>query len=233
MPLSFPLSNLLLQTLSPAARDALLLHLEAVPLPVGAVIYEPETTPRYVHFLTSGMASIVTIMADGDAVEVGIVCREGLPEAMHLLGPGSGATRCFMQIAGSGLRMPYNIFEQVFQHDESVRRLVLRYAQYQGQILGQLAACNRLHEVEDRLARWLLMLQDRLDSPSIPLTQEFLANMLGTRRSTVTLVAGTLQRSGMIQYRRGDVRVLDRESLEDTACECYAVTRRLFRDLYK
>ncbi len=232
-PLGFSLSNLLIETLPPAVRAVLFPYLEAVPLPVGTVLYEPEDAPRHVHFITSGMASIVATMSNGDAVEVGVISREGMPEALHLLGPANGSTRCFMQIAGTGLRMEFKAFEQHFHRDETVRRLVLRYAQYQSQMLSQLAACNRLHEGEERLARWLLMVHDRLDSPDIPLTQEFLAYMIGTRRSTLTLMAGILQRSGLIQYRRGDVRILDRESLESTACECYPITRRLFQELYK
>lgn len=208
-------------------------QLEAVSLPLRTVLFEPEESPRYVHFITSGMASIVTAMSNGDVAEVGIVNREGMPEALHLLSPASGSTRCFMQIAGSGLRMGFKAFEQNFYQDPTIKKLVLRYAQYQGHILGQLAACNRLHEVEERLARWLLMVQDRVDSPDLHLTQEFLANMLGARRSTVTIMAGTLQRAGLIQYRRGNVTILDRENLENTACECYPVTRRLFAGLYK
>jgi hypothetical protein len=179
------------------------------------------------------MASIVTTMSNGDAVEVGIICREGIPEVLQLLGPGGGFTSCFMQIAGSGFRMDFRIFEQLFLRDEGLRRLVLRYAQYQGRMLAQLAACNRIHEGEERLSRWLLMVHDRLDSREIHLTQEFLANMIGTRRSTVTLMAGILQRGGLIQYQRGHVQILDPESLESTACECYPITRRLFQDLYK
>jgi CRP-like cAMP-binding protein len=231
--LAFPLSNLLLETLPSSVRTALFSHLEAVPLPLGTILYEPGSVPRYVHFLTSGMASNVTTFSNGDAVEVGIISREGMPEALHLLGPGTGFTRCFMQIAGSGFRMDFRALEQVFQREESLRGLVLRYAQYQCRLLAQLAACNRIHEGEERLSRWLLMARDRLDSRDIPVTQEFLANMIGARRSTVTLMAGILQRGGLIQYQRGHVHILDPESLEGTACECYPITRRLFQELYK
>jgi CRP-like cAMP-binding protein len=231
--LAFPLSNLLLETLPPAVRASLLTHLEAVPLPLGAVLYEPGEVPRYVHFLTSGMASMMTAMANGDAVEVGLVSREGIPEALQLLGPGSGFTRCLMQIAGSGFRMDFRAFEQHFLREESLRRLVLRYVQYQGRTLSQLAACNRMHDGEERLSRWLLMVHDRLGSPDIPLTQELIANMIGTRRSTVTLMAGILQRGGLIQYQRGLVRILELENLESIACECYPITRKLFQELYR
>lgn len=179
------------------------------------------------------MTSIVTAMGTGELAEVGIVTREGFPEALHLLGPALVHTRGFMQIAGTGLRMSFKAFEQQFLEQESLSRLILRLVQYQSLTLGQLAACNRLHEVEERLARWLLMVQDRIGDPHIPLTQEFLANMLGTRRSTVTIIAGTMQRSGLIEYKRGHVKILDRPGLESIACECYRITHKLFFGLYQ
>ena len=137
-----------------------------------------------------------------------------------------------MQIAGTGLRMSFRAFDQMFHQEETLSTLMLQYIQYQSLTLGQIAACNRLHEVEERLARWLLMVEDRVGSSDILLTQEFIANMLGTRRSTVTIIAGTFQRDGLIEYRRGHVRILNRPALESTACECYAITRRLLLNLF-
>ena len=226
----FSLSNALLESLTPADKSALSAVLEPVPLPTGTLLFEADERPRYVHFLTSGMASIVTSLLDGSSVEVGVVGREGVPEALHLLGPGNGQTRCYMQVAGSGFRISFRTFQERFFHDRAMQ-VIMRYAQYQGNLLSQIAACNRLHDVEERLARWLLMVQDRIGSPDLPLTQEFLATMLGSRRSTVTIMAGTLQRSGLISYHRGNVRILDRESLVSATCECYAVTSRLFNEL--
>jgi hypothetical protein len=147
-----------------------------------------------------------------------------MAEALHLLGPGHVQTNCFMQIAGTGLRMRFIDFEHIFRRDEAVRGTVLRYVQFQSLVLSQIAACNRLHEVEERLARWLLMVSDRIGDSELRLTQEFLSQMLGARRSTVTLVAGTLQRSGLIEYSRGEVKILDRAGLERAACECYRIT---------
>jgi hypothetical protein len=163
-------------------------------------------------------------MKEGEAAEVGLVGREGMAEALHLLGPGHVQTNCFMQIAGTGLRMRFIDFEHIFRRDEAVRGTVLRYVQFQSLVLSQIAACNRLHEVEERLARWLLMVSDRIGDSELRLTQEFLSQMLGARRSTVTLVAGTLQRSGLIEYSRGEVKILDRAGLERAACECYRIT---------
>ena len=172
-------------------------------------------------------------MTEGSAVEVGIVGRDGFPESLHLLGPELGHSRCFMQVAGAGMRMDFDEFQQEFLKNSILHERVLRYVQYGTLVLGQLAACNRLHEVEERLARWLLMVQDKVEEPSLRLTQEFLAQMLGSRRSTVTVVAGTLQRAGLITYRRGNVQIVQRESLEKAACECYAISHKFLRNLYK
>ena len=207
-------------------------RLEAVPLPINTVLVESEQRPRHVHFITSGMASLVTTMSDGASVEVGIVSREGLPETTHLLGPIMGQTRCFMQIPGTAYRMDFLAFQRSFFQDEHIHARVLQYAQYQTNILSQLGACNRLHEVEERLARWLLMVQDRVGESELLLTQEFLGFMLGSRRTTVTMIAGLLQRSGLIDYQRGKVRILNRENLISAACECYPITQKLLGALY-
>ncbi|MHB1700558.1 MAG: Crp/Fnr family transcriptional regulator [Acidobacteriaceae bacterium] len=222
-------TNLLLGMLPAQTRASLLSVLEPVSLPIATVLFEPDKAPRHVHFLTSGLASIVTEMEDGDSSEVGSVGREGIPESMHLLGGALVPSRCFMQIAGTALRADFKNMEQIFLHDEDLHRHVLRFVQCQNLILGQLAACNRLHGVEKRLARWLLMAEDRIDGPTLRLTQEFLAEMIGVRRSTVTSAAGALQRKGMIACRRGEIRIVDRKSLEDAACECYSIAQGLLR----
>jgi CRP-like cAMP-binding protein len=216
--------NLLLARIPEAERRTLLPMLKAVSLPLRHVLYEPEKEPPYIHFLTAGMASIVTNMEDGVVSEGGLVGQEGIPESLHLLGPGLVQTSCFMQIPGTGLRMRFRDFQEQLLHLPALRGQVLAFIQYQYFILGQVAACNRLHEVEARLARWLLMVDDRTDQEQLPLTQEFLSQMLGTRRSTVTLVAGTLQHRGIIDYSRGHVRLLDRTKLKALACECYQIT---------
>ena len=231
--MAFPHSNLLLASLPADVHAALSVDLEAVPLPLRTVLFESEETPRFVYFITSGIASVVTEMAGGEEVEVGLLGREGLPGSIHLLGPQTGSARCFMQVAGSGMRMGFQKFQKAFMEIPELHRLVLRHVQYDVLILAQLAACNRVHEVEERLARWLLMVEDRLGQPDLALTQEFLGQMLGARRSSVTVVAGILQRSGLIEYHRGHVKILDRIALEDAACECYPMTRKLFQNLYK
>ena len=230
--LPHPISNLLLESLPEPLRSDLRSRLEPVSLSHAVPLVEYGTEPRFVYLMTSGLASTLTTMQTGDAVEVGLVGREGFTSSFNLLGPKSGTTRIVIQVEGSGLRMSFREFEQLFQANEPLRRLALRYIQNEAMVLAQLSACNRLHEVEERLARWLLMTDDKVGGPDFRLTQEFLADMLGTRRSTVTLTAGSLQRSGLIEYRRGHVRILDRERLEEVACECYGIVRKLGQNLY-
>jgi hypothetical protein len=192
--------------------------------------------PDFAHFMTSGMTSMVAFMSNGAGAEVGVVGSEGIVEGFHVLSPSSVQTvqtRGFVQVAGTALRMRFTELRREFLTAEPLRSLVLGFVQSQASLVAQLAACNRLHEVEERLARWLLMVHDRIGEDIIPLTQEFLAQMLGTRRSSVTIAASSLQRSGLIEYHRGQVRVLNRELLEEAACECYPITRKLFTSLYK
>jgi CRP-like cAMP-binding protein len=207
-------------------------RLKAVSLPIRTVLYEPDETPKYAHFMTSGIASIVSSMSDGATAEVGIWGKEGLVESFHLLGKAKIPTRCFIQMEATALRMPFKDLQRDFLENEDLRETVLQCVQSQGFILGQLAACNRLHEAEERLARWLLMVRDRVDSESYFLTQEFLANMLGARRTTVTAAAGALQRKELIKYSRGRIRIVDVEGLENAACECYRTVRRLYLNFY-
>ena len=227
------MTNTILDCLSLATRNALLPRLQAVTLPHGTVLFEPEEDPQYAHFITSGIASIVTMMESGGQVEVGIAGREGLPESLHLLGPERAQTRCMMQVSGTALRVSFRALQQDFAQYADLQKLLLRHVQYQSLVLAQLAACNRLHEVEERLARWLVMVEARINERVIHITHEFLGDMLGTRRSTVTLVAGVLQRSGLIEHSRGQVRILDQQGLEDAACECFGVIQKLFLNLYK
>lgn len=224
--MSTQLSNVILNALPPQL-SAFRARLTPIPLPVGTVIYEAHEIPRFAHFLTSGIASVVTTMQDGGSVETGMWARESLAECMHLGGSDRLPSRCFMQMSGSALRMPFADLARDVENLEPLRVAIRRSVQTQALILGQLVACNRLHEVEERLARWLLMLQDRTQGDELLITQEFLAEMLGSRRTTVTLAAGALQRIGLIEYQRGRLRILDRERLESAACECYPVIRRL------
>jgi CRP-like cAMP-binding protein len=202
-------------------------RLTPVSLPPGTPLYEPYEPPKYGHFLTSGIASVMTTMLDGGCTETGMWGKDGLPECMHLGNSRRVPSRCFMQVAGTALRIPFAELEAEYFASEDLRMTIQQTIHTQYLILGQLVACNRLHEAERRLARWLLMMRDRLDEDSMALTQEFLADMLGSRRTTVTAAAGALQRSGLIAYQRGRLRILDHAGLEQAACECYDVIRKL------
>lgn len=225
-------ANLLLATLPLSYRNSLLARLKPVSLPLRTVLYEVDETPKYAHFMTSGIASIVSSMADGASAEVGVWGKEGLVECFHLLGKARIPNRCFIQMDATALRMPFRELQKDFLENGLLRDAVLQCVQSQVCILGQLAACNRLHEAEERLARWLLMVRDRVENESYFLTQEFLANMLGARRTTVTAAAGELQRKGLIKYSRGRIRIVDSAGLEDEACECYKTVRDQYVNFY-
>lgn len=225
-------SNLLLAALNPSYRAALLARMRTVTLSPREIVYEADEPPKYAHFLTSGVASIVVSMANGASTEVGIWGREGLVESFHLLGGARIPNRCIVHMESSALRMPFKDLQKEFHENEELRDCVLQGVQSQCAILAQLAACNRLHEAEPRLARWLLMVRDRMESDTFLLTQEFLAVMLGARRTTVTAAAGELQRRGLIQYSRGRIQLKDTAALENVACECYSTIRELYASFY-
>ncbi len=225
-------ANLFLNALSQQNRDSLLAQCVEVDLPLKKSLYEPENTPTYAYFMTSGIASVVTATEDGGTAEVGLIGREGVVGSIHLLGPAKVSTSCFIQLEATALRMPYPKLVQAFRKNEEIRDRILEFVQEQAVSLSQLAGCNRLHENEERLARWLLMAMDRTQSDTLDFTQEFLGMMLGARRTTVTVIAGVLQRSGLIEYQRGRVRIINRENLEAAACDCYQVTKELYVGLY-
>ena len=225
-------TNLLLERLSPAYRTYLMSRLRQVELPLRRVLYKADEAPPFAHFITSGIASVVTSMSNGASTEVGIWGKEGLVESFHLLGSARMPTHCYIQVAATALRMPFRDLQKEFDESEELRGCVLQGVQSHGAILGQLAGCNRLHEAEQRLARWLLMVSDRVESDNFLLTQEILATMLGARRTTVTAAAGMLKRKGLITYTRGRMHIVDPIGLENVACECYKTLRNLYSNFY-
>jgi CRP-like cAMP-binding protein len=226
-------SNAILDALPSEYRQSLLARMEPISLPIETMLCRPGERPEYAHFMTSGIASVVTFMSNGHGAEVQLVGREGLVEGMHLLGPANAPTSAFIQVEGSALRMRFSDLQKELFPSGALLQRILESVQCQAFILSQLAACNRLHEIEERLARWLLMVQDRLESEKFYLTQEFLAQMIGARRTSVTLAAGSLQKSSLIEYRRGHIRILDGEGLQNAACECYPIVRDLVSNLYR
>ena len=225
-------TNLLLNALSEESREQLLARSRAVILPLKTILYRPDEPPQYAYFMTSGVASIMTIMQNGESVEVSMIGSEGLVGGFDLLGPAVAHTQCFLQSEGSALRIPLPELRRFFRGSDEIRSRTLEFMQVQIFMLAQIAACHRLHTAEQRLARWLLMVRDRLQSDLLVLTHEFLGEVLGSRRTTVTLVAGALQRKGLIEYSRGRVRILDGELLESTACRCYQIIKRTNSGLY-
>lgn len=221
-----PIMNRVLAALSPKGLARLIDHFEPVILPKKEILFEVGAPLSHVYFIEEGLASVITTMEDGGSSEVGMVGREGLVGVSALLGGHRSAQHVVMQLPGRGHRIPALRCKSVFDESSEVRTAVLRFTEDLLNLSSQTAACNRLHSIEQRSARWLLMASDRVASNFLPLTQEFLAAMLGVRRSGVSEAASELQRSGLIRYRRGRITIIDRDGLQDIACECYGVDKR-------
>lgn len=216
--------NRILAALPQADRLRLLEVLGDVTLPVKTVLFEPGGAIDAVYFPTGGVVSLVTALHGGAIVEVATIGNEGIV-GVPLVPFGSLAVRALAQVAGHALRIDAAVFLQWYQNDQLFQTLVERYTQALFGQIAQAAACNRLHSSEERLSRWLLMSQDRVGSDRFMITQEFLGQMLGARRSTVSVSAGILQRAGIIRYTRGHVTIVNREQLEAVSCECYSVMK--------
>ena len=224
--------NELLAALPPADRDRIVPALEVVPLTLKALVQKAGEPVRYIYFPAGGFLSVVTILEDGAMVEVATVGREG---AVGVTAALEGATAEAAAIVQGETQSCYRMAADVFRREMDRRGafydLITRYAHAFVGFVMQSTACNAVHSVEQRLARWLLMAQDRMAANEFPLTQEFVAMMLGANRSTVTVVAGMLQKAGLITYHRGRVTILEREKLEQASCECYRVTTKLLRSV--
>jgi CRP-like cAMP-binding protein len=223
-----PGQNRLLVALPADQLEPLRRHLEPVALGLKEVVYAPNEPIRDVYFPLTGAFSLLTVMADGTEVEVATVGNEGMVGLPVFLGADSMPGRCFSQIPGEALRMPADRFRDAVRRNGAFAAVLHRYVQALFNQVAQTAACNRVHPIEERCARWLLMTHDRAGADRFPLTHEFLSQMLGVRRATVTVVAGMLQRAGLINYRRGVVTVADRPGLEAASCECYRFIRDEF-----
>lgn len=222
--MSTAFGNVLLDALEPADRDRVRPRLEEVALELNDSIYESNTPITHVHFPTRGIISMVSVSDEG-TVEVGTVGREGMAGMPVLLQAEAMATRAFVQVKGASLRMSAPDFQRTLSESAPFARLMFRYAQALFDQVAQSVACNRLHTLEARCARWLLMAHDRVGTDELALKQQFLAEMLGVHRPAVTLAARALQAAGLIRYRRGVITVLDREGLEAASCACYRIVR--------
>jgi CRP-like cAMP-binding protein len=224
--------NLLLAALPKADRERLVPTLEIVALKLKDLLHKPGEPIQYVYFPGGGFCSMVTVLEDGGMVEVATVGREGMLGVTALLDGGSPTAASMVQgETDICYRMTAVAYRREMDRRGAFYELLSRYAQALVGFIMQSTACNAVHSIEQRLARWLLMAQDRMGSNEFPLTQEFVAMMLGATRPTVTVVAGTLQQAGLITYHRGRVTVLDREKLESASCECYRATTNLLRSV--
>jgi CRP-like cAMP-binding protein len=213
--------NRLLEALPDAERKAVEADLEVVRLVFKTTLHEPGNVTPYVHFPDSGVLSVLTVLADGSAVELGHVGNEGMVDISVFLGLEASESRIIVQVPGTARRMPGERFRRHLQTLPSLRRLIGAYVLEFFTMVAQTAACNRRHAIEERLARWILMTHDRVAEPVFPVTQEFLAEMLGAARPKVTRAAQHLRSLGLIAYERGQMHVVDRAGLEAVACECY------------
>jgi CRP-like cAMP-binding protein len=220
--------NRLLAALPRPEYERLAPHMQTVSFEQGQSLYEPNEPIEYAYFSLNGVTSMVVTTRDGSTVEVGLAGREGFVGYQPLLGMKSAPNGAITQIPGYALRVSSKTLKDEFDRGGRLQAILLRNIQSQVVQMAQGAACNRLHEVNERLARWLLMMHDRAETDRLPLTHEFLSQMLGANRATVSLSAGTFQQAGLIKYARGTVTILNREGLEQIACECYGVVKAEF-----
>ncbi|HEX8289193.1 MAG TPA: Crp/Fnr family transcriptional regulator [Pyrinomonadaceae bacterium] len=200
-------------------------HLENVNLVLGQIIYRPNESIRYVYFPNNSMNSIIATTLDGQCAEIGVIGREGIVGVDVFMGVESSSHKNIIQLANGALRISTEEIRKEFNRAGALQKMVLRYMHSFMMQISQTALCNRLHLVDQRLSRWLLMCHDRSPSNELTLTQEFLSIMLGVNRPIVTGAARVLQGRKYIRYSRGNITILDREGLEDFACNCYQVVR--------
>ncbi len=223
--------NRLLGTLSDAEYQRLVPHLEHVSLPLKQVLHKAGESIEYVYFPQGTMVSLISTLEEGSMVEVGLVGNEGVVGIPAALGDNITTTTAMVQLAGSSLRMEASLLKTEFGRGGSLQSLLLRYTQALYSLTSQNAACNRLHQLEERLARWLLLVCDRVESNELPLTHEFISKMLGVRRAGVTEAANRLQLAGLIRYNRGRITILNRQKLEAASCSCYGIVNREYARL--
>ena len=223
-----PIRNRILAALPAAEYERLLPGLRPVTLEYKQVLYEPNKAIRHVYFPNEGVISMVSTVIDRTVVEVGLAGREGMVCTAVFLGANSTPHQGVVQVAGSAMRMKAGTLREEFKRGGRLQDLLLRYTQTHLVQIAQTAVCNRLHNLEGRLCRWLLMIHDRVDGDEFLLTQEVISQMLGAQRTGVTEAAGSLQKKQMIRYSRGRIVVLNRQRLEETACDCYLIVKEEF-----
>jgi CRP-like cAMP-binding protein len=220
------IGNLILRGIPSRESSQFFSSLEFLRLKLHQLLHEAGETIRSVYFLNSGMGSVLTVQPDGKSVEVGLIGKEGFVGLPVIFGFKTSGLRVITQADGTAYRLDVEVLRRILPQCPELERQLQRFSLMLGMQSTQIAACNRLHEVEERLARWLLMSQDRIESEVLPLTQEFLGQMLGSRRASVSVAASALQQAGLIQYTRGSVTIVNRAKLEAGACDCYCVIQK-------
>jgi CRP-like cAMP-binding protein len=220
-----PSGNRLIDALSDDERARLVPHLDRVTLSLGDVIYEPSRRLDHIYFPTTSVISLLYTMEDGVTAEMGLAGNDGAVGVALFLGGDTTPNRAVVQLAGSAYRLAAKVLLQEFARGGPLQHLLLRYTQALITQISQTAVCNRLHSVEQRLCRWLLLSRDRVETDELAMTQEFISNMLGGRRESVAVAAGRLQDGGLIHYSRGHIRILDRKGIEAAVCECYRIVK--------
>jgi len=221
-----PVGSLILLSIPDSDYRVLRPHLEYVSLPNHLVLHEAGRKLEFAYFPNRGLISLVVVMKDGKTAEAGIVGNEGFTGTLAAVGLRRSPHQAVVQITGDGFRVEVGALQNTLESAPHLQLMLSRYAAIRSMQVAQTAACNRLHDIGQRLARWLLMTQDRVDSGSLLITHDFLATMLGTDRPTVSSAAGVLQKKKLIEYTRGAVEIVNRKKLENSACECYGVIRQ-------
>ena len=217
--------NRLLAVLPPEELERLAPHFPRVPLVFKETLFEAGESIEFFYFPLNGVISTIAAMRDGSSIEVGIVGKEGATDVAIVLGDDISSHRGFVQLAGSALKLSAAVLREELRRDGELRSVLLRYTRFTLAQATQSAACNRLHSLEQRCARWLLSMRDRVEADTFPVTHEFLAYMLGVRRAGVTVAARSLQEAGRVRYARGQLTILDGDGLEADACECHRVLK--------
>ena len=217
--------NRLLAVLPPEELERLALHFQHVPLVFRDTLYDAGVISEFIYFPLNGVISTIAVMKDGSSTEVGVVGKEGATDVSVVLGDDISSHRAIVQLGGSDVRLSVVVLREELRQDGELRSVLLRYTRFALAQATQSAACNRLHSLEQRCARWLLSMRDRVGADTFPMTHDFLAYMLGVRRPGVTVAAQALQRAGRVRYARGQLTILDGDGLEADACECHGVLK--------
>ena len=222
------IQNRILESLPAEEYEWIVPHLEEIRMKLGDVLSSPDEKIEYVHFPKRGIISVCAVMRDGSQVEVGLIGNEGMCGLPVLFGTDSVPLQSMVQIPDGAVRMKAEAFKLEIEHCPHLRQSLMHFAQAFYIQAAQSAACNRLHPLDGRLARWMLLCQDRMQSDLLPLTHEVMSIMLGVRRAGVSVAASELRKANLIDYQRGLIRIVDRSGLEAVTCECYGVVRKAF-----